>query len=51
MGTTTEDIVQAVAAGATTAEDIERMTGAGTRCGHCRQEIAACLEEALAAKA
>lgn len=48
MGTTRDDIFAAVAAGATTAEDVERATGAGTRCGRCREKVAACVDEALA---
>lgn len=37
-------IVAAVAAGATTVDDVGRACGAGTECGSCRPTIAALLE-------
>ncbi|MDD6704937.1 MAG: (2Fe-2S)-binding protein [Atopobiaceae bacterium] len=48
MGTTKDEIFEAVAAGARNIEDVERATGAGTRCGRCRAAVAAVVEEALA---
>lgn len=48
MGTTGGEIFEAVAAGARSIEDVERATGAGTRCGRCRAAVAAVVEEALA---
>ena len=48
MGTTKDEIFEAVAEGARSIEDVERATGAGTRCGRCRAAVAAVVEEALA---
>lgn len=50
MGVTEADIWQAVADGARTLEDVEDITGAGTRCRHCEGEIEACMQQAIAAQ-
>lgn len=51
MGVTEADVIQAVANGARTLEDVEAATGAGTRCGRCVGELEACVQRALAAQA
>lgn len=47
-GVTEEDVRRAVADGARTLDEVERSTGAGTRCGRCEQAIEACVRSELA---
>ncbi len=48
---TKADVRAAVDAGATSMADIERMTGAATKCGKCRGRVKECLRQALEARA
>jgi bacterioferritin-associated ferredoxin len=45
---TEADVQAAVASGATTLKDVRRMTGATSKCGHCKSQVKACLRQALA---
>jgi bacterioferritin-associated ferredoxin len=45
-GVTERDVNEAIAAGASTAEEVAYCTGAGTRCGTCRPVVAAMLDRA-----
>lgn len=47
LGTTVEDIKNAVENGAKTLEDIKEVTGAGTICGCCEAELETTLHEFL----
>lgn len=47
---TEADVRAAVAAGATTLKDVRRMTGATSKCGHCKSQVKATLQKALAEK-
>ncbi|MFT3766231.1 MAG: (2Fe-2S)-binding protein [Minicystis sp.] len=46
LGVTDQDIQETIAQGACSAEEVMYCTGAGTRCGSCRQTVAAIVEEA-----
>ena len=45
MGTTLQEIREAVNGGADTLEAVEAATGAGTVCGACADELAALVEK------
>jgi bacterioferritin-associated ferredoxin len=45
-GVTDRDILQAIEAGASSAEEVAHCTGAGTRCGSCVRAVAAIVEGA-----
>ena len=47
LGTTVEDVKEAVANGATTVEDIQETTEAGTICGACNCILETTLHETL----
>jgi bacterioferritin-associated ferredoxin len=44
LGVSDRAIRRAIEDGAATLEDVARCTGAGTRCGSCRSEVAAMVE-------
>ena len=46
-GITKQDIIDAIKAGATTLEDIQDATGAGTACGRCNGAIESILKKEL----
>ena len=45
-GVTESDVREAIAAGADTVEEVAYCTGAGTRCGTCRNAVSAMVEHA-----
>lgn len=46
LGITDRDIHETIAEGAASAEEVMDCTGAGTRCGSCRNQVAEMVEEA-----
>ncbi len=44
MGVTDKEIRETIAEGASSLEEVMDCTGAGTRCGSCRQQIADMVE-------
>jgi len=50
LGVTDQEIRETIAEGASSLEEIMYCTGAGTRCGSCRNHIAGMVEEQQAAR-
>ena len=44
LGVTRQDVLQAVAAGASTSNDVARMCGAGSKCAGCRRSVRAVID-------
>ncbi len=49
-GVTSQTVIDAVAAGATTTRQVAKACGAGTECGRCRHTVRAIIESAEAAE-
>jgi bacterioferritin-associated ferredoxin len=47
VGVTSHAVAEAVAAGASTSNEVAKACGAGTECGRCRRTVRAILEQAL----
>jgi bacterioferritin-associated ferredoxin len=47
VGVTSHAVAAAVAAGASTSNEVARACGAGSECGRCRRSVRAILDEAL----
>jgi bacterioferritin-associated ferredoxin len=43
-GVTSQTVIEAVAAGATTTKQVAKACGAGTECGRCRHTVRAIIE-------
>jgi bacterioferritin-associated ferredoxin len=46
VGVTSHAVAEAVAAGASTSNEVAKACGAGTECGRCRRTVRAILEQA-----